>query len=371
MENNIIKQLKDPKLARELTEHLKKLKVTTKVRIMEVCGTHTMAIHRMGLPSILPSNIDMLSGPGCPVCVTPGFYLDTAIDMARRYQVLLTTFGDMMRVPGSRGTLTGLRSEGYDVEVVYSPLAALELAQKNPGREIVFLAVGFETTTPVVAATVQLAREQQVGNFSILASHKLVIPALEILVNDPEAAVDGFLLPGHVSIVLGSEPYRFIPETYHRACVIAGFEPFDIVQSVYMLVEQIEKKDYSVEIQYKRTVKPEGNERARDCMFDVFSPVDSVWRGFGSIPESGLAIREKYLEFDAGRRYPVDIEPSPEPKACRCGDVLRGIIKPHGCKLFGTACTPGNPIGPCMVSSEGSCAAYFRYSRKMGTSADA
>jgi len=322
-----------------------------------------MAIHRMGLPALLPPSITLLSGPGCPACVTPGSYLDMAFAMARSYDITLATFGDMMRVPGAQGTLAGLRSEGYPVEVVYSPLAALEIARNNPGRRIVFLAVGFETTAPVVAATVMQAHREKIGNFSILCAHKLVIPALKVLIDDPAAAVDGFILPGHVSIILGAEPYRFIAEQHKRACVITGFEPYDIILGLFMLAGQIESGSFSVEIQYSRSVSPDGNARARSLMYEVFSPADTDWRGFGAIPKSGLALREEFRDFDAALLYPVDIEPSPEPEGCSCGEVLRGIFSPRECPLFASVCTPENPVGPCMVSSEGTCAAYYRYSR--------
>ena len=365
MENaeNILKQLREPERIRMLSERLKTLGSTKRMRIMEVCGTHTMAIHRMGLLSLLPPSITLLSGPGCPVCVTPGSYLDTAFAMARSYDITLATFGDMMRVPGAQGTLAGLRSEGYPVEVVYSPLAALELARRSPERRVVFLAVGFETTAPVVAATVMQAHRENIGNFSILCAHKLVIPALEVLISDPATAIDGFILPGHVSIILGAEPYRFIPEQHKRACVITGFEPYDIILGLFMLTGQIESGRFSVEIQYTRSVSPGGNERARSLMFEVFSPADTDWRGFGPIPKSGLALREEYRNFDAASLYPVETEPSPEPAGCSCGEVLRGVFSPRDCPLFATMCTPENPVGPCMVSSEGTCAAFYRYSR--------
>ncbi|MBA7473187.1 Hydrogenase maturation factor HypD [subsurface metagenome] len=367
MNENVFKKLREPGLIRELTDRLKKYEAAKKLRIMEVCGTHTMAIHRMGLPALLLPDIILLSGPGCPVCVTPGSYLDTAFGMAREHGVTLATFGDMMRVPGSQGTLTALRSEGYAVEVVYSPLAALELAQKMPGQNIVFLAIGFETTAPAVAATLLQAREKNVRNFSILCSHKLVIPALKVLVNDPNVAVDGFMLPGHVSVVIGSEPYKFITETYHHACVITGFEPYDIIYGLFMLLAQIEKKEFSVEIQYKRGVRQNGNERAREYMFIVFTTIDAVWRGFGTIPQSGLSVRDNLADFDANLRFPVETEHVPEPEGCRCGEVLRGLIHSHDCPLFGSVCIPDNPVGPCMVSSEGTCAAFYRYSRTFDT----
>ncbi len=331
---------------------------------MEVCGTHTMAIHNAGLPGLLPPGLKLISGPGCPVCVTPSSYLDTAIALSREHSVVLATFGDMMRVPGTSGTLTDLRNEGYAVEVVYSSLGAAELALRQPEKEIVFLAVGFETTAPTIAATVKCAREKKVTNFSILAAQKLLIPALKALIDDPELRIDGFILPGHVSVVLGSEPYRFIAEEHHRACVITGFESADIMQGILMLVEQIEKRDHRVEIQYDRAVQPNGNPKARAYIDEVFAPEDTVWRGFGIIPQSGLVLRDEFAVFDALRRFPVTIQESPEPEGCRCGEVLRGLVEPSECSLFGSECVPESPVGPCMVSTEGSCAAFYKSSRK-------
>ena len=356
--------MRDKALLLGLSSRLKSMRLSKPLTLMEVCGTHTMAIHRAGLPSLLPSNLKLLSGPGCPVCVTPASYLDTASAIVRQYDVILATFGDMMRVPGNSGTIADLRSEGYPVEVVYSPLGAVKLAQQKPERHIVFLAVGFETTAPTVAASVIYAHENRVTNFSILSSHKLVIPALETLISDPQINVDGFILPGHVSVVLGSEPYRLIAEHYCRACVIAGFETADIIQSIIMLAAQIEKRDFSVEIQYSRVVKSEGNIKARAVMEKVFMPADTVWRGFGSIPASGLALRNEYGDFDAGERFPVSIKDVPEPSGCLCGEVLRGHVEPPECTLFAKVCMPEKPVGPCMVSTEGTCAAFYRYTRK-------
>ena len=333
---------------------------------MEVCGTHTMAIHRAGLHSVLPENVRLLSGPGCPVCVTPVSVIDTAVGMAREYGVTIATFGDMIRVPGSECSLAGLRSEGHHIEVVYSPLDAVRIAADNPGKKIVFLAVGFETTAPAVAASILQARAENVINFSIVAAHKLVIPALELLVADRKIAVDGFILPGHVSVVLGAEPYRFLAEKHGRACVVTGFEAADIIQGLLMLLEQIRSGKFSVEIQYSRAVRPEGNPRAREMIDRIFEPVDTEWRGFGVITASGLALRENITDMDALRRFPLKETITPAVTGCRCGEVLRGRIIPSDCGLFGVSCNPDHPVGPCMVSGEGTCAAYYRYSRKKG-----
>jgi len=359
-----LEELREPGLLRKLTRRLSSLRIPAPLTLMEVCGTHTMAIHRAGLPALLPRNLRLLSGPGCPVCVTPAEYLDTALAVAREHHVILATFGDMMRVPGATGDLAGLRSEGYPVEVMYSPLGALELARENPQQQVVFLAVGFETTAPTVAATVKSARECGLGNFSILCAHKLIPPALEALLADPEIAVDGFVLPGHVSVVLGSRPYRFVAEKHRRACVITGFEAVDVVQGILMLVAQLERGEPEVEIQYARGVRPEGNARARALMDEVFTVADSTWRGFGPISRSGLRLREEFAQYDASTRFPVKLEAQAEPEGCRCGKVVRGKVEPTECPLFARVCTPDNPVGPCMVSSEGTCAAFYRYSRR-------
>jgi hydrogenase expression/formation protein HypD len=361
----VMKKLRDPALVRELGGRLHGSLLPKPATFMEVCGTHTMAIHRAGIPALLPPAMRLLSGPGCPVCVTPVEYFDTAFALARTHSVMLATFGDMVRVPGSSGSLASLRSEGFDIRVVYSPSGALECALENLKREVVFLAVGFETTAPAVAAAVLRARERGVKNFSILCAHKLVVPALAALVEDPHFAVDGFILPGHVSVVIGSEPYRFLAETHRRACVITGFEPADILQALLMLEEQLEQGEPRVAIQYARAVRPSGNVLARRYMNEVFALAETVWRGFGPIPASGLAVREEYSDFDAGVRFPVAVSSIPEPAACRCGDILRGHLDPLDCPLFGQDCTPLTPVGPCMVSSEGTCAAFYRYSRNL------
>lgn len=362
MPSELLKKFRNPTLVRELGERLRASILDRPSTFMEVCGTHTMAIHRTGIPAMLPKGMRLLSGPGCPVCVTPTHYIDTAFAMARAHDVTLVTFGDMMRVPGTSGSLAILRSEGCDVKVVYSPLGALEYAVES-GRDVVFLAVGFETTAPAVAATILSARKRGVTNFSILCAHKLVIPALAALVEDPRLAVDGFILPGHVSGIIGSEPYRFLAESAHRACVIAGFEPADILQSLCMLADQISADTPHIAIQYSGVVRPEGNVRAREMMDEVFTPATTEWRGFGHIPDSGLALRDNFREYDAEARFPVSVPSSTEPSPCRCGDILKGLMNPPDCPLFGGECTPTNPVGPCMVSSEGTCAAHYRYSR--------
>jgi len=360
---NLQNAIRNTDVLKGLSRRLASLRPAGHITIMEVCGTHTMAIHRAGIPSLLPDGLTLLSGPGCPVCVTPVSYIETALAMAREHDVVLATFGDMVRVPGDSGSLSSLRSDGYGVEIVYSPIGALELARNNPDRNVVFLAVGFETTAPAVAASVLEAAEEKIDNFTILSAHKLIMPALELLVSDESSLIDGFILPGHVSVVLGSEPYRKIAEEFSRACVITGFETADIIQGILMLVEQVEKKDYRVEIQYRRVVKPGGNPHARAFIERVFEPIDTEWRGFGSIPGSGLGLRDEFSEFDAGRRFPVAVEEPARDTGCRCGEVLMGRITPRECPLFGAACIPLHPVGPCMVSGEGTCAAYYKYSQ--------
>ena len=330
--------------------------------IMEVCGTHTMSIARAGLRSLLGENLRLLSGPGCPVCVTPNDYLDRAIAIARQRDAIIATFGDMMKVPGSSSSLYQERGNGARIEMVYSPLDALKIAEQNPLNKVIFLGVGFETTAPTVAATLAKARADGVKNFFVLCGHKIVPPALFALVNDPELKLDGFLCPGHVSAIIGSRPYEFIARDYGLPCVIAGFEPLDILQGIWMILRQIiEKRGASVEIQYSRAVAAEGNPKAAAFMEKVFEPVDSIWRGLGKIPASGLAIKEEFGDWDAARVIQADVGETREPAGCICGMILRGVRLPMDCPLFRKTCTPENPVGACMVSSEGTCAAYYKY----------
>jgi hydrogenase expression/formation protein HypD len=327
---------------------------------MEVCGTHTVAIHRCGLRALLPANVELVSGPGCPVCVTPIGYIDHAVALARTPGVILTTFGDLMRVPGSSSSLEGERAAGADVRVVMSPLDAVEIATKEPSRRVVFLGVGFETTTPAVALAMILAQQRGIGNFLVLSGHKVMPPALRALVGGGPLKIDGFLLPGHVSAVIGSGPYQFIAKQFKTPCAIAGFEPVDVLQAIWMLLRQLNEGVAKVEIQYRRAVRPEGNPRAEATVRDRFVPVDAEWRGIGVIPGSGLGVRPKYGQVDAAQ-IPVQIEPAREKKGCICGQVLQGLKRPADCPLFGTACSPEHPVGACMVSSEGSCSAALKY----------
>lgn len=331
------------------------------VRLMEVCGTHTVAICKAGIRGLLPPQVELISGPGCPVCVTANEYLDTAIAYSRQPQVIVASFGDMLRVPGSSTSLLAQRAEGADIRIVYSPLEALTMARDNPTRQVVFLAVGFETTVPAVAATVLAAAEAGVDNFFLLTAHKLVPPALAALAAASDVQVDGFLCPGHVSAIIGTEPYKFLARDYHMPCVVAGFEPLDILQAVYMLLRQIHDGRAAVENQYRRAVRPTGNAAALALMHRVFAPADAAWRGMGVIPGTGLVLAEPYRRFDAREQLPVVVEPSRAAPGCRCGEVLRGVIRPPACALFGRACAPEHPVGPCMVSVEGTCAAYYKY----------
>lgn len=332
------------------------------VTLMEVCGTHTMAISKAGLRQLLSPGVELVSGPGCPVCVTADRDIDRAIALARMHRVILTTFGDMMKVPGTEGSLARAAAMGADVKVVYSPLEALELARDNPGRDVVFLGVGFETTAPAVAATVQKAYRDKLFNFYVLSLHKLVPPALRALAGLPDFGVDGFILPGHVSVIIGGEAYRFLVDEFSTPCVITGFEVADVLQAIYRL-KSMKETGPALEIEYSRAVRPEGNPKALSVMWEVFEPADAEWRGLMSIPGSGLALREKYRDLDAGSWQVTLPEPSGS-RACRCGDILCGRIKPDECPLFAAACTPDNPVGPCMVSTEGTCAAYYLYERE-------
>lgn len=354
---------RDPTIARGLIDAINATaaKIGREVKIMEVCGTHTVAIAKNGLRAVMPENVTLLSGPGCPVCVTANEDIDTAVEFARRPDTIVTTFGDMMKVPGSYSSLAREKADGRDVGIVYSPLDALALAQKEPEKQVVFIAVGFETTVPLIAATILRAQELGIENFSVYSAHKTVPVALGALVNDPDVKIDAFLLPGHVSTIIGEEPYQFLAKEYHVPGVITGFEPVDVLQGIYMLLKQLEEGRAEIEIGYHRGVMPEGNPTAQAMVEKVFEPIDADWRGIGVIPGTGLGIRDEYAHYDATKRIPVTPPEPKQIKGCQCGEVLRGVTLPYQCRLFAKGCTPEHPIGPCMVSSEGSCAAYYRY----------
>jgi hydrogenase expression/formation protein HypD len=339
------------------------------VRIMEVCGTHTMSIFRHGIRSLLPDGITLLSGPGCPVCVTPASHIDAFLKAADLPQVTIATFGDLIRVPGTGRSLAGARAGGARVEIVYSPMDALTLAQKEPERTVLFPAIGFETTAPTIAATILAAERLGISNFLIISAGKTMPRALEGLMADPELRVDGLLCPGHVSAIIGAEAYRPLAERYRLACAVAGFEPADILAGLLSLIRQINDGRPGVENCYTRVVTAEGNARAQHLINEVFEPADSEWRGLGTIPGSGLVLRQQYRHFDGMERLAIPVQIAREPKGCRCGEILKGKLLPPDCPLYGTSCTPLQPVGPCMVSNEGTCAAYFRYSGRKTSNA--
>jgi len=335
------------------------------VNLMEVCGTHTVAIFRHGIRDIIPDGINLLSGPGCPVCVTPLKDVDTAIAISQLDGVILATFGDMMRVPGSKQSLYHAQAEGAHIQVVYSPMDALKTALEHADKTVVFFATGFETTSPSIAATVSEAERLRIKNFLIYSAHKLIPPALKALVSSHDVQVNGFILPGHVSTIIGSTPYRFIASDYRIPSVITGFEALDILQGIMMLLNQIASMVAEVEIQYKRAVREEGNQKALSLLYGYFEPCDSHWRGLGVIPQSGLRLKQHVRHRDATILYDLDIPDATEPKSCLCSQVLRGIKRPTDCLLFGKTCTPEHAVGACMVSTEGSCAAYYKYSLRV------
>ena len=334
------------------------------LRIMEVCGGHTHSIFRYGLEAMLPKQIELIHGPGCPVCVLPMGRVDDCIALAEQPNVIFTTFGDAMRVPGSKKSLMQAKAEGADVRMVYSPLDALRLARENPQREVVFFGLGFETTMPSTALTLLQAEAEGIGNFSLFCNHITIIPTIKAILDSPDLRIDGFLGPGHVSMVIGNRPYAFVAECYGRPVVIAGFEPLDILQSIWMLLKQFAAGRCEIENQYDRIVRDDGNAQALGAVGKVFELREYFeWRGLGSIDRSGVRIRKAYGRFDAERKFAVPRLKIADPKSCQCGEVLKGVIKPRQCKVFGKACTPETPMGALMVSSEGACAAYYNYGR--------
>jgi len=335
----------------------------SRTAIMEVCGTHTVNLFRSGVRSLLPGGLRLISGPGCPVCVTSQGYLDTACELAERADVTVCTYGDMVRVPGRQGSLERRRARGATVRVVYSARDALRYARRNPHRTVVFLAVGFETTAPATAATVLEAHGTGVENFFILPGHKRVIPAMAMLLAGGEVPIDGFLCPGHVSVVIGAEAYRPIAEKYHRPCVVAGFEPRQMLEAILCIVRQVADGRAEVENVYGVAVTEGGNAVARQVVDRVFEPSPAVWRAMGTLDDSGLALRAEYGRYDARRHFGVEFGPDESPAGCLCGQVIQGKVDPAQCLLFGAACTPVSPVGPCMVSSEGACAAWYKYNR--------
>lgn len=361
-----VDEFREPEKAKACLREIEKLclLLAQPIKIMEVCGGHTHSIFKYGIEEVLPDAIELIHGPGCPVCVMPKGRIDDAIAISQNPNVIFATFGDAMRVPGSKNSLLQAKAQGADIRMVYSPLDSLQIARDNPNKEVVFFAIGFETTAPSIAFTILLAAAEGINNFSMFSNHVLVIPALKALLDNPDLQLDGFIGPGHVSMVIGTDPYQFISQQYHKPIVVSGFEPLDIFQSIWMLLRQLVESRCEVENQYNRLVEEAGNHVAIAAMNKVFAVRESFdWRGLGDIPYSGLKIRTEYAQFDAELKFTIPNVKVADHKACQCGEILKGVLKPWQCKVFGTACTPETPIGSCMVSSEGACAAYYKYGR--------
>jgi len=359
-----VDEYRDPAAARALVARITELAGDDHFKFMEVCGGHTHTIYRHGIEHVLPRSVELVHGPGCPVCVIPMGRVDDAIAVAETPGVIFTSFGDMMRVPGGHGNLLEAKARGADVRFVYSPLDALRIAVEHPDRQVVFFAVGFETTAPSTAVTLLKARADDVRNFSVFCNHVTIVPPIKAILESPDLRLDGFLGPGHVSTVVGNRPYRFVPQEYGKPLVTAGFEPLDILQAVMMLLSQLREGRCEVENQYTRIVRDEGNPRALAILAEVFALRPHFeWRGLGFISQSALRLRPEFADWDAELRFDIPGVRVADPKACQCGEVLKGVIKPWECKVFGTACTPETPIGTCMVSSEGACAAYYNFGR--------
>ena len=360
-----VSEYRDSELGKRLIDRIHHHS-TKPIRLMEFCGGHTVAIFKHGIRQLLPQTIEMLSGPGCPICVTANIDLDKAIALAHLPNVIITTFGDMLRVPGSYSSLQLAKAEGSDIRIVYSAQDAVYIARDNPDKSVIFIGIGFETTAPTIAASILQAEQEGINNYYILCLHKLCPPIMKALLNLGEVRLSGIVCPGHVSAIIGSYPYQFIPDDYGIACVVSGFEPLDILLCVDMLVNQIETEQYKVEIAYRRGVKPEGNKQANLLMDTVFEVGEANWRGIGVVPLSGLRLRKKYERVDAEKNFDINPGPSREAKGCICGSILRGVSTPLDCKLFRHSCTPEHPLGPCMVSAEGSCATYYHYGASYG-----
>lgn len=355
-----VDEYRDSKVAKELIKRIHEVS-KKELKVMEVCGTHTMSIFKNGIRDVLPDNISLISGPGCPVCVTAQKDIVAFIELSRMEDTIVTLFGDLMKVPGGGTTLMQERAGGADVRIVYSALDAIKIATENLDKKVVFLGVGFETTAPTIAASIQVAAKMGLKNYFVYTSHKLVPPALEALMNTEGVKIDAFLLPGHVLLISGTDEYIPFADKYKIPTVVGGFEPVDILHAMLMLAQQFEDGRGVLENAYKRAVKPEGNIKAKEAMYDVFEKSSAVWRGIGEIPGSGLSICDKYKDFDASKALNLDTKVVEEPKGCSCGAILTGLMSPPDCKLFKKACTPINPIGPCMVSNEGTCAAFYKY----------
>jgi hydrogenase expression/formation protein HypD len=364
-----VDEFRDPEVIGRTVEEIRRLADPGRhYRLMEVCGGHTHAIYRFGLKDVLPPNIELVHGPGCPVCVLPMGRIDDGLWMAESHRVIFTAFGDMMRVPGAKGSPLEYKARGMDVRIVYSPADALKLAQNNPERHVMFFAIGFETTAPATALTLRSAKRLGLQNFSVFSNHVTIIPAIRAILDSPDMRIDAFIGPGHVSTVIGCRPYEWIAKSEGRPIVVSGFEPLDLLQSIVMILRQLNQGEAKVENQYKRAVRWEGNRAALRVMAEVFELRPYFeWRGMGFISQSALRLRDTYGEWDAERRFGIPGVRVTDPKAAQCGEVLKGVLKPPQCKLFGRECTPERPVGALMVSSEGSCAAYYNYEyRKHG-----
>lgn len=360
-----VDEFRDPAIINRTAEEIRRLAAGRRYRIMEVCGGHTHAIYRFGLKDLLPENIELIHGPGCPVCVLPMGRVDDGLTLAERSDVILAAFGDMMRVPGRKGTPLELKAKGADIRMVYSPLDALKLAEKNPDKHVVFFAIGFETTAPSTALTLQRAKALGALNFSVFCNHVTIIPAIRAILDSPDLRIDAFIGPGHVSTVIGCRPYQFIAEDYGKPIVISGFEPLDLLQSVVMILRQLNEGRAEVENLYARVVPWDGNLPALKAMAETFTLRPYFeWRGLGFISQSALAVSEAYAQWDSERRFDVPGVRVTDPQAAQCGEVLKGVLKPPQCKLFGKECTPEHPVGALMVSSEGACAAYYNYAHR-------
>jgi len=361
-----IDEYRNIKLIKKLSGKIKAITPRGHINIMEVCGTHTQSFFRFGLDELLPPNLKLIAGPGCPVCVSPQEYIDSAIKLTQHKDNIILTFGDMLRIPGTRSTLEKERSKKGNVKVVYSALDALAFARQNPGKKIIFLAVGFETTAPTIALSIIRAKKENIRNLFFYSSLKLIPPAMNYLLKDKRLNLSGFLCPGHVSCVIGTKSYEFIPQKYKIGCCITGFEPLDILEGIYFLIQQIINNKPCVQNQYMRAVTQKGNLKAKNKIFDVFKVCNASWRGLGEISQSGLKIKNEFSQFDAGKAFSIHNKRcaiSDKLSRCRCGDILKGLISPKDCPLFLKACKPEHPIGPCMVSSEGACNAYYKYKR--------
>lgn len=363
-----VDEFRDPEKAKwlqyEIAELVESIETTQQrpLQLMEFCGGHTHTIFRYGIEQLLPNQIELIHGPGCPVCVLPMGRVDDCVELAERPNVIFTTFGDAMRVPGSKKSLLQAKADGADIRMVYSPLDALELARKNPDKEVIFFALGFETTMPSTALTVLQAEADGISNFSLFCNHITTVPTIKAILDSPDMQIDGFLAPGHVSMVVGERPFDFVAEHYKKPIVIAGFEPLDILQSIWMLLKQLADKRTDVENQYARIVPADGNEPGMDAISKIFELREYFeWRGLGSIDHSGVKMRDEYAAFDAERKFSVANIKIADPKSCQCGEVLKGVIRPWECKVFGTSCSPETPMGALMVSSEGACAAYYNF----------